>query len=382
MSYSKEQVLDALRKVTHPEKKKNIVELEMINDLEVNGKEIYFSMIFDKSNDPFIKSLKKASVKSIKDHIGEEAEIEGNINVLAREKGETAQAQEKQEQQDISLPGVKNIIAVTSGKGGVGKSMVASNLAVSLAQTGAKVALVDADIYGPSVPKMFGVENEKPQGTQVNGKTRVLPLEKYGIKLLSIGFFVDPDQALIWRGPMASNAMKQLFTEAEWGEADYLVLDMPPGTGDIHLTLVQSLAVTGVVIVTTPQEMALADARKGVAMFRQEQINVPVLGVIENMSYFKPDDMPDKKYYIFGKQGGKRMAEEMKVPLLGEIPIDEKIMQGGEAGRPQALDWNSKTAQAFKEITANTVKQIEIRNQRQEPTSTVKIDPDAKGCSY
>ncbi len=380
MSYNKEQVLDALRKVTHPGKKKNIVELEMVSDLEVKDKEIHFSLIFDRPNDPFIRSLKKASVQSIKENVGEDAQIEGNIHVLSREKGEGAGTQEKQEQ-EIQLPGVKNIIAVASGKGGVGKSMVASNLAVSLAQTGAKVALVDADIYGPSVPKMFGAENEKPEGTQVNGKNKVLPLQKYGIKILSIGFFVDPGQALIWRGPMASNAMKQLFTEAEWGQADYLVLDMPPGTGDIHLTLVQSLAVTGVIIVTTPQQMALADARKGVAMFRQEQINVPVLGVVENMSFFTPEDMPEKKYYIFGKQGGKRMAEEMNVPLLGEIPIDEKIMQGGESGRPQALDWNSKTGRAFREIAANIVKQIEIRNQNQNPTSTVKIDPDAKGCS-
>lgn len=385
MSYTENQVLDALRKVEHPDKKKNIVDLKMINDLRIEDNEIHFSLIFDKSNDPFIKSLRKASVKAIKEQLGDEAKIEGNIDVVARQKVEVQQMDAKKSapQQDvISLPGVKNIIAVASGKGGVGKSMVASNLAVSLAQTGAKVALVDADIYGPSVPMMFDVVNEKPAATEVDGKTKVLPLEKYGIKLLSIGFFVDPDQALIWRGPMASNAMKQLFTEAEWGEADYLVLDMPPGTGDIHLTLVQSLAVTGAVIVSTPQEMALSDARKGVNMFKQQQINVPVLGIIENMSYFTPDDAPDKKYYIFGKEGGKRMSEEMNVPLLGEIPVDEKIMQGGESGKPHAMEWDSKVGKAFKEIAANVIKQVEIRNETLDPTEIVKIDPNAEGCSY
>lgn len=385
MSYTENQVLDALRKVEHPDKKKNIVELKMINDLRIEDNEIHFSLIFDKSNDPFIKSLRKASVKAIKEQLGDEAKIEGNIDVVARQKVEVQQMDAKKSapQQDvISLPGVKNIIAVASGKGGVGKSMVASNLAVSLAQTGAKVALVDADIYGPSVPMMFDVVNEKPAATEVDGKTKVLPLEKYGIKLLSIGFFVDPDQALIWRGPMASNAMKQLFTEAEWGEADYLVLDMPPGTGDIHLTLVQSLAVTGAVIVSTPQEMALSDARKGVNMFKQQQINVPVLGIIENMSYFTPDDAPDKKYYIFGKEGGKRMSEEMNVPLLGEIPVDEKIMQGGESGKPHAMEWDSKVGKAFKEIAANVIKQVEIRNETLDPTEIVKIDPNAEGCNY
>ncbi|MGM0613372.1 MAG: Mrp/NBP35 family ATP-binding protein, partial [Bacteroidota bacterium] len=329
MSYTEKQVLDALRKVEHPEKKKNIVDLKMVNDIRIDGNDISFTLIFEKSNDPFIKSLRQACVKTIKKSLGDDAKIEGNIKVVARQKVEAKKMDTKQgqSQQDIlSLPGVKNIIAVASGKGGVGKSMVASNLAVSLAQTGAKVALVDADIYGPSVPMMFDVVNEKPQATDVDGKTKVLPIEKYGIKLLSIGFFVDPDQALIWRGPMASNALKQLFTEAQWGEADYLILDLPPGTGDIHLTLVQSLAITGAVIVTTPQEMALADARKAVGMFRQEKIEVPVLGVIENMSYFSPEDAMDKKYYLFGKKGGEKLAKETNIPLLGEIPVNEKIM--------------------------------------------------------
>lgn len=385
MSYSESQVLDALRKVEHPEKKKNIVDLKMINDLQIEGNEIHFSLIFDKSNDPFIKSLRKACVKSVKETLGDDALIEGNIEIVARQKVDAKEmdtGKQSPKQDIISLPGVKNIIAVASGKGGVGKSMVASNLAVSLAQTGAKVALVDADIYGPSVPMMFDVVNEKPRATEVNGKNKVLPLEKYGIKLLSIGFFVEPDQALIWRGPMASNALKQLFTEAEWGEADYLILDLPPGTGDIHLTLVQSLAVTGSILVTTPQEMALADARKGVSMFQQEQINVPVLGVIENMSWFTPDDAPDKKYYLFGKEGGKQMAGEMNIPLLGQIPVDEKIMQSGENGKPEALNWDSKIGKAFREIAENTIKQVNIRNETMDPTSIVKIDPNAEGCSY
>lgn len=387
MSYSEEQVLDALRKVEHPDKKKNIVDLKMINDIEISGKKIQFSLIFDKSNDPFIKSLRKACVKSIKEHLGEDVQIEGNINVVARQKVEPqkmdTQKKKSSGQETIDLPGVKNIIAIASGKGGVGKSMVASNLAVSLAQTGAKVALVDADIHGPSVPMMFDVVNERPEATQVNEKTKVLPLEKYGIKLLSIGFFVDPDQALIWRGPMASNALKQLFTEAEWGEADYLILDLPPGTSDIHLTLVQSMAVTGAVIVTTPQEVAVTDARKGVSMFQQEKINVPVLGIVENMAYFSPEDLPEeKKYYLFGKEGGKKLADSLDIPLLGQIPIDEQIMQGGEKGKPSALDWDTQIGKAFKEIAENTIEQVEIRNETMDPTEIVKIDPNAEGCSY
>ena len=385
MSYTEKQVLDALRKVEHPEKKKNIVDLQMVNDIHIDGNEISFTLIFEKSNDPFIKSLRQACVKTVKESLGDDAKIEGNIKVVARQKVEAKKMDTKQgqSQQDIlSLPGVKNIIAVASGKGGVGKSMVASNLAVSLAQTGAKVALVDADIYGPSVPMMFDVVNEKPQATDVDGKTKVLPIEKYGIKLLSIGFFVDPDQALIWRGPMASNALKQLFTEAQWGEADYLILDLPPGTGDIHLTLVQSLAITGAVIVTTPQEMALADARKAVGMFRQEKIEVPVLGVIENMSYFSPEDAPDKKYYLFGKKGGEKLANETNIPMLGEIPVNEKIMQSGEAGKPQAMEWESLTGKAFKNIAQNLTEQVDIRNKTMDPTTAVEIDPNAEGCSY
>ena len=384
-NYTEKQVLDALRKVEHPEKKKNIVDLKMINDIRIDGNEISFSMIFDKSNDPFIKSLKEASVKNIKESLGEEVQIDGNIKVVARQKVEAKEmdTQQNQSKQDIlSLPGVKNIIAVASGKGGVGKSMAASNLAVSLAQTGAKVALVDADIYGPSIPRMFDVENEKPQATEVDGKTKVLPIEKYGIKLLSIGFFVDPGQALIWRGPMASNALKQLFTEADWGEADYLILDLPPGTGDIHLTLVQSLAITGTVVVTTPQEMALADARKGVSMFRQEKIDVPVLGVIENMSYFAPEDAPDKKYYLFGKKGGEKLATEMNIPMLGEIPVNESIMQSGETGKPQAMNWDSEIGKSFKNIAQNLIEQVDIRNKTMNPTTVVEIDPNAEGCSY
>ncbi|MCF8218423.1 MAG: Mrp/NBP35 family ATP-binding protein [Bacteroidales bacterium] len=385
MSYTEKQVLDALRKVEHPEKKKNIVDLQMVNDIHIDGNEISFTLIFEKSNDPFIKSLRQACVKTVKESLGDDAKIEGNIKVVARQKVEAKKMDTKQgqSQQDIlSLPGVKNIIAVASGKGGVGKSMVASNLAVSLAQTGAKVALVDADIYGPSVPMMFDVVNEKPQATDVDGKTKVLPIEKYGIKLLSIGFFVDPDQALIWRGPMASNALKQLFTEAQWGEADYLILDLPPGTGDIHLTLVQSLAITGAVIVTTPQEMALADARKAVGMFRQEKIEVPVLGVIENMSYFSPEDARDKKYYLFGKKGGEKLAKETNIPLLGEIPVNEKIMQSGEAGKPQAMEWESATGKAFQDMAKNLIEQVDIRNKTMDPTTAVEIDPNAEGCSY
>lgn len=402
MSYSEKQVLDALRQVEHPDKKKNIVDLKMINDIEITGNKIQFSLIFDKSNDPFIKSLRQACIKSIKENLGQEAEIEGNINVVARQKVESQEeeTQESQKQKSqkkkgkgiepISLPGVKNIIGVASSKGGVGKSMVASNLAVSLAQTGARVSLVDADVHGPNLPKMFDVEDAQPEATQSGDKTKILPLEKYGVKLLSIGFFIDPEKPLIWRGPMISNAMKQLFTEAEWGEADYLILDLPPGTGDIHITMVQSLAVTGAVIVTTPQEVAVMDAIKGISMFQQEKINVPVLGIIENMSYFTPDELPDKKYYLFGKEGGRKLADNRNIPLLGEIPVAEQIMQDGEQGKPSALDSDSRVGSVFKGIAENTIKQLEIRNATQEPTEAVKIDPNAgvkidpnaEGCSY
>jgi ATP-binding protein involved in chromosome partitioning len=260
------------------------------------------------------------------------------------------------------MPGVKNIIAVASGKGGVGKSTVAANLAVALSKLGASVGLIDADIYGPSVPIMFDVMNEKPEAFEQDGRTMIRPLEKHGVKILSIGFFVDPSKALVWRGPMASNALLQLFTDSDWGELDYVVIDMPPGTGDIHLTISQSVPVTGVAIVTTPQEVALADARKAISMFNTDKIKLPILGLIENMSYFTPEELPDNKYYIFGKEGGKRLAEQNNIPFLGQIPIVQGICESGDNGSPIALDDASPVAKAFLELAQNIAQQIALTN--------------------
>ncbi|HPE86339.1 MAG: ATP-binding protein [Bacteroidia bacterium] len=280
------------------------------------------------------------------------------------------------------LPEVKNIIAVASGKGGVGKSTVAANLAISLAKTGASVGLIDADIYGPSVPLMFDLVNVKPHIKDENGKQVIVPIEKYGIKVLSIGFFVDPDQALLWRGPMASGALTQLFRDAEWGALDYVVIDLPPGTGDIHLTLVQSLAVTGVVIVSTPQEVALADARKAFGMFKSKAIKVPILGLVENMAWFTPEELPENKYFIFGKEGGKKLAEESHVALLGQIPLVQGICDSGDVGKPIALETDHPVAKAFDELTENLLTQLSIRNTVLKPTVKVEINPNAEGCEH
>ncbi|PLW96156.1 MAG: sodium:proton antiporter [Marinilabiliales bacterium] len=295
---------------------------------------------------------------------------------MSHQHNQPAQEQEK------FLPDVKNIIAVASGKGGVGKSTVAANLAISLAKTGASVGLIDADIYGPSVPLMFDLVDVKPHIKEENGKQIIMPIEKYGIKVLSIGFFVDPNQALLWRGPMASGALTQLFRDAEWGALDYVVIDLPPGTGDIHLTLVQSLAVTGVVIVSTPQEVALADARKAFGMFKSNAIKVPILGLIENMAYFTPEELPENKYYIFGKEGGKRLAEEAHVALLGEIPLVQGICDSGDNGKPISLEENHPVSKAFEEVTENLFTQLNIRNTVLRPTKKVEINPDAEGCEH
>jgi ATP-binding protein involved in chromosome partitioning len=286
----------------------------------------------------------------------------------------TSRVTSKRKVTEEILSGVKNIIAIASGKGGVGKSTIAANLAVTLATTGATVGLIDADIYGPSIPMMFDLVNERPLITEVNGKPKVMPIEKYGIRVLSIGFFVDSTQALIWRGPMASNALIQLFNDAQWGELDYMIIDLPPGTGDIHLTLVQQVPVTGVAIVTTPQEVAMADARKAINMFRQDKINVPVLGLIENMSYFTPAELPQNRYYIFGREGGRKLAEETHVSLLGEIPIVESICESGDKGIPIALQNDSPVGKAFAELAGNVAQQVAIRNVFLEPTQKVVIN--------
>lgn len=343
-------ILDALKHVRYPGTGKDIVSSGMIgDDIRIDGNKISFSIIFEKQNDPFAKSVIKAAEQAILTYIDESIDIKNNISVKYKE-----QPQIKTEEK--ILPGVKNIIAVFSGKGGVGKSTVSSNLAIALSQLGYKVGLLDADIHGPSIPKMFGVEDARPVMEEIDSKQYIMPVEKYGIKLLSIGFFVDPDNALVWRGGMASNALKQLITDAYWGDLDYFVIDLPPGTSDIHLTLVQTLPITGAIIVTTPQDVALADARKGINMFQNDKINVPIIGLVENMAWFTPLELPENKYYIFGKEGGKRLAKEMNIPFLGEIPLVQGIREDGDSGSPIALKQDTLTNLYFKNIALKITK--------------------------
>ncbi len=347
-----EQVLAALRHVEDPDLKKDLVTLNMIKDVKIIDKNISFTLELTTPACPLKEMLKNACLNAIKYFVDKEAVI--NINITSRV---TKPADTKQ------LSQIRNIILVSSGKGGVGKSTVASNLAVALAANGAKTGLIDADIYGPSVPIMFGLTGAKPAARETeDGKTLILPIEKYGIKLLSLGFFADPDQPVPWRGPMASNAVKQLFNDADWGELDYLIVDLPPGTGDIHITITQSFPIAGAVIVTTPQQVALADTRKGLAMFKMAGINIPVLGVVENMAYFTPAELPDHKYYIFGKDGGKVLAESFKVPFLGEIPLVQSIAEGGDAGVPVALQKDSVLAACFADIAGKVAQQVAINN--------------------
>ena len=356
-------ILDALTNVRYPGNGKNIVELGMVeDDIRIDGNKVSFSLIFDKSTDPFVKSLVKAAETAINTYISPEVEIKGNIAVKFRH---TAP-----EPRENPLPGVKNIIGVSSGKGGVGKSTVASNLAVALARLGYKVGLLDADIFGPSVPKMFGVEDVPIYMETVDGNDLIVPIEKYGVKVLSIGFLVDRNSPVLWRGAMASRALNQLITQANWGELDYFLIDMPPGTSDIHLTLVQTLAVTGVVIVSTPQEVALADARKGIAMFTDEKVNVPVLGIVENMAWFTPAAHPDERYYLFGRDGAVKLSEELKVKLLAQIPIVGTICEGGDSGSPIALN-DSITGEAFLDLGRSVVEAVEERNSQLPPSAKV-----------
>ena len=358
-------ILDALSKVRYPGTGKDIVSSGMVaDDIRIDGNKVSFSLIFDKPTDPFIKSLVKSAEAAILTFISEEVDIKGNISTIIR--NPVAPKQEN------PLPGVKNIIGVSSGKGGVGKSTIAANLAVALAQLGYKVGLLDADIFGPSTPKMFGVESAQLYMEKVDGRDMILPIEKYGVKLLSIGFLVDPDKAVLWRGGMASNALKQLITEANWGDLDYFVIDMPPGTSDIHLTLVQTLAITGAIVVSTPQEVALADARKGISMFQSDQVNVPILGLVENMSWFTPAAHPDEQYFIFGKDGGKNLAEKLQVPLLGQIPLVASICRGGDDGTPVLLQ-NSVSGAAFFNLARAVVQSIDERNASLPPTTKVEM---------
>lgn len=359
-------ILDALSTVRYPGTGKNIVEAGMVDDnIRIDGNKVSFSLIFEKPTDPFMKSVVKAAETAILTYVGEDVEIAGNISVTT--------VQQARPEVGKLLPQVKNIIAISSGKGGVGKSTVAANLAVALAKLGYKVGLLDADIFGPSMPKMFQVEDARPYAEMIDGRELIVPIEKYGVKLLSIGFFVNPDQATLWRGGMASNALKQLIGDAAWGDLDYFLIDLPPGTSDIHLTVVQTLAVTGAVVVSTPQQVALADARKGINMFTNEKVNVPILGLVENMAWFTPAELPQNRYYIFGKEGAKKLAAEMKVPLIGQIPIVQSICEGGDDGKPVALNEDTVTGQAFIQLAEELVRQTEKRNAEQAPTRIVEV---------
>ena len=358
-------VIEALEKVRYPGTGKSIVEAGMVEDnIRIEGNKVSFSLIFEKPNDPFIKSVTKAAESSILTYISPDIEIKGNISIKT--------VKEIRPEPEKLLPGVKNIIAVASGKGGVGKSTVSANLAVSLAAMGYKTGLLDADIFGPSQPKMFHVEEARPYVEKVGNRDLIKPAENYGVKLLSIGFFVDKEDAVLWRGAMASNALKQLVGDANWGGLDFMLIDMPPGTSDIHLTLVQMLAITGVVVVSTPQEVALADARKGISMFTGDKVNVPVLGLIENMAWFTPAELPENKYYIFGKEGCKRLAEELNIPLLGQIPLVQSICESGDSGSPAALNPDSITGAAFYKLAENIIERVNYRHEHLAPTKRVE----------
>ena len=359
-------ILEALEKVRYPGTGKNLVEAGMVEDnIRIEGSKVSFTLIFEKPNDPFIQSVVKAAETSILTYISPEIDIKGNISVKA--------LQEKRPEPEKLLPDVKNIIAVASGKGGVGKSTVSANLAVALAAEGYSVGLLDADIFGPSQPKMFNIEDARPTLEKIGGRDLIRPAENYGVKVLSIGFFVDRNNAVMWRGAMACNALKQLIADANWGALDYLLIDLPPGTSDIHLTLVQTLAITGAVVVSTPQQVALADARKGISMFLGEKVNVPVLGLIENMAWFTPAELPENRYYIFGKEGCKQLAKELNVPLLGQIPLVQSICESGDSGAPAALNPDTITGAAFRQLAANVVERIEYRHKHLAPTQRVII---------
>ncbi|ATA69293.1 Mrp/NBP35 family ATP-binding protein [Capnocytophaga cynodegmi] len=367
----KKSVLEALRKITVPGEGKNMVDSGAVQNIVVFGDEVVVDVVI---NNPSLQAKKRTEVeimKAIHNEVHEKAKVFVNVKVIAPERPEI---------KGKPIPGIKNIVAVASGKGGVGKSTVTANLAVSLAKMGFQVGLLDADIYGPSMPIMFDVADEKPISVNVDGKSKMKPIENYGVKVLSIGFFTNPNQAVIWRGPMAAKALNQMIFDADWGELDFLLLDLPPGTGDIHLSIMQAMPVTGAVVVSTPQKIALADAQKGVAMFQQETINVPVLGIVENMAYFTPEELPNNKYYIFGKEGAKHLSEDLNVPFLGEIPLVQSIRESGDVGRPAALQENTPQAEAFVELARNVVQSVAERNKSLPPSEAIKITTMA-GCS-
>ena len=372
---TKSEILKALSTISAPGEGQNLVESGAIKNVQVFGDEVVVDVTI---NNPSLQAKKKTEVsilQVIHAEVHPKAKIKVNISVEAAEKTQNANLIKGK-----PIPGIKNIIAVASGKGGVGKSTVTANLAVSLAKMGFEVGLVDADIYGPSQPLMFDVENEKPLAIDVDGKSKMKPVSNYGVKLLSIGFFTEKDQAVIWRGPMAAKALNQMIFDAHWGELDFLIVDLPPGTGDIHLSIMQSLPITGAVVVSTPQEVALADARKGIAMFAQDAIQVPVLGIIENMSYFTPSELPENKYYIFGEGGAKHLAERMGVALLGEIPLVQSVREAGDVGRPAALQDHTPVSEAFESLTKEVVSELVKRNESLPPTEAIRITTMA-GCS-
>jgi ATP-binding protein involved in chromosome partitioning len=360
---TQEQVLSALSNVQEPDLGKDIVTLNMVKNILIDENNVSFTVVLTTPACPLKDMINNACVNAIKLLVDKNANVKVNF---------TANTTSRRSDNGALLPRVRNIIAVVSGKGGVGKSTVAANLALAFAQGGAKVGLMDADIYGPSVPIMFGVRGQRPMMKNMGERGMIVPLEKYGIKLMSIGLLVDEKNAVVWRGPMASSAIKQFVTEVLWEDLDYLVIDMPPGTGDIHLTLVQTVPVTGVVVVTTPQDVALADAKKAIAMFGQTQINVPIIGLVENMSYFTPAELPANKYYIFGKEGGKKLADEYDIPFLGEIPLVQRIREGGDAGVPAMVGEDVITKKAFEEFAGNTARSIAMRNANMKATEVVE----------
>ncbi|MCC4211649.1 P-loop NTPase [Leeuwenhoekiella parthenopeia] len=374
MKLEKQALLEALKTISVPGEGEDMVSSGAVTNVVTFGDEVIVDVTI---KNPSLQAKKKTEVeimKAIHAEVHQKAKVKVNVRVDAPEK------QQKNEIKGKPIPGIQNIIAVASGKGGVGKSTITANLAVSLQKMGFKVGILDADIYGPSIPMMFDVQEEKPLSVKVDGKQKMKPVESYGVKVLSIGFFTRPDQAVVWRGPMASKALNQMIFDAAWGELDFLLVDLPPGTGDIHLSIVQAMPITGAVVVSTPQNVALADAKKGVAMFQQESINVPVLGIVENMAWFTPEELPDNKYYIFGKEGARNLAEDLNVPLLAQIPLVQSIREAGDVGRPAALQENTILAKAFEEMTRNSVEQLVKRNTDLPPTEAVKITTMA-GCA-
>lgn len=375
MKIKKQEVLDALATISVAGAGQNMVESGAVKNVILFADEVVVDLLLTTPAMHIKKRAEADVIKTIQEKISPEAKVQVNIKVEA-----PAQPQKPNMIKGKPIPGIQNIIAVASGKGGVGKSTVTANIAVSLQKMGFKVGVLDADIYGPSIPIMFDVADERPLSVNVDGKSKMRPVDSYGVKILSIGFFTQPNQAVIWRGPMAAKALNQLIFDAAWGELDFMLIDLPPGTGDIHLSIMQSLPITGAVVVSTPQNVALADARKGVAMFQQENIDVPVLGIVENMAYFTPAELPQNKYYIFGDSGAKHLAEDLQVPLLGEIPLVQGIREAGDVGRPAALQTETATEEAFESLTRNVVEQTVKRNENLPPTEAIKITTMA-GCS-